>query len=183
MQLRWSHAVIKVRNMETMTRFYMDVLGFEVADRGPLFGDSGPEIVFMSQYEGDHHQIAFVEAREDEGPSNSVDHIAFRVDGLADVREMMDRVATCPDVDAGAPVTHGNAISVYFKDPEQNGIEVFCDTPWHVQQPVIAPWDPSLDDADVLKGVGDTFAQKPGTGPMADYIGDRATHFAGRTSK
>ena len=36
MMLRWSHAVIYVRDLEKMVEFYCDVLGFEVADRGPV---------------------------------------------------------------------------------------------------------------------------------------------------
>src|SRR6516165_3283697 len=33
------------------------------------------------------------------------------------------------------PISHGNAWSVYFQDPESNQIEMFCDTPWYVPQP------------------------------------------------
>ena len=140
------------------------------------FGDSGPHIVFMSQSADDHHQVAFAQVRQDEGESNSVDHIAFRVDSLAEVREMMERVAKDERVEAGAPVTHGNALSVYFKDPEGNGIEVFCDTPWHVRQPVIGPWDPAKSDADVLSETEAQFRDKPEFQPMTGYragFGDR----------
>ena len=34
------------------------------------------------------------------------------------------------------PICHGNAWSVYFQDPEGNQIEMFCDTPWYVPQPL-----------------------------------------------
>ena len=33
MQVQWSHSVLKVREIEAMTQFYCDALGFEVADR------------------------------------------------------------------------------------------------------------------------------------------------------
>ena len=33
------------------------------------------------------------------------------------------------------PVTHGNALSVYFLDPEGNRVELLIDTPWYVPQP------------------------------------------------
>jgi catechol-2,3-dioxygenase len=33
-------------------------------------------------------------------------------------------------------VTHGNAISIYFRDPEGNRIEAFVDTPWYCEQPL-----------------------------------------------
>ncbi len=178
MQLRWSHTVIKVRDMEQMVGFYREVLGFEVADRGPLFGDSGPEIVFMTQSADDHHQVAFAQVRQDDaGESNTVDHIAFRVDTLADVREMMERVEKDDRVAAGSPVTHGNALSVYFKDPEGNGIEVFCDTPWHVRQPVIGPWDPSQSDEEVLRKLEQDFGGSAELQSMEDYRAASAKRF------
>ena len=36
MKLRWSHAVLYVRDLDEMLGFYGDVLGFKVSDRGPL---------------------------------------------------------------------------------------------------------------------------------------------------
>jgi catechol-2,3-dioxygenase len=33
------------------------------------------------------------------------------------------------------PVSHANTWSVYFRDPEDNRIEVFTQTPWHATQP------------------------------------------------
>jgi catechol 2,3-dioxygenase len=42
--------------------------------------------------------------------------------------------------------THGNAISIYFRDPEGNRLEVFWDTPWHCEQPLREPID--LDQSD-----------------------------------
>ncbi|MBW2295318.1 MAG: VOC family protein, partial [Deltaproteobacteria bacterium] len=38
MQLRWSHAVLRVRDMDEMVDFYTKVLGFEVTDRGAFPG-------------------------------------------------------------------------------------------------------------------------------------------------
>ena len=39
------------------------------------------------------------------------------------------------------PINHGNAWSVYFPDPEGNRIELYCVTPWHVQQPFAEKFD------------------------------------------
>ena len=41
-------------------------------------------------------------------------------------------------------------LSIYFNDPERNGIEVFWDTPWHVAQPQGKVWDTELDEAALL---------------------------------
>ena len=36
MQLRWSHAVVYVRDLPNMLDFYTNVLGFQIIDRGPV---------------------------------------------------------------------------------------------------------------------------------------------------
>ena len=175
MNVRWSHCVLRVRDLEGMVGFYCDTLGFRVADRGPL-GPGGPEIVFLSGSSSDHHQIAFAAARGPE-EATSLDHNAFRVDSLADVKAMHARLSADPRVKNVAPVTHGNAISVYFADPEGNGIEVFCDTPWHVQQPQLRGWDPSQSDDEVLASVEAGFREEPEFKPMDQYRAQQAAAF------
>ena len=50
MDISWSHAVVRVRDVNAMALFYEDLLGFKVADRGSLGppGGGGAEIIFMS---------------------------------------------------------------------------------------------------------------------------------------
>ena len=55
MKVKWSHAVINVRNLEKMLDFYRQVLGFVISDRGPIV-PGGPEIVFLSTDADEHHQ-------------------------------------------------------------------------------------------------------------------------------
>ena len=62
------------------------------------------------------------------------DHLAFRVETLDDLRSIATRLADA-GVDNTIPISHGNAWSVYFNDPEGNGLECFVDTPFHVAQP------------------------------------------------
>lgn len=173
MKLGWSHAVIRCRDLEAMVAFYRELFGFEVSDRGPLGPPGSPEVVFMTTSASEHHQIAFAAARGPEDAS-ALDHMAFRVDSVADVKQMLRRVEADARVAAGAPITHGNAISVYFEDPEGNGIEVFCDTPWHVPQPQIRGWDPSKSDGEVLAEVEAAFADVPGVVSIEAYRAEQA---------
>ena len=177
MKISWSHCVLKVRDVEAMISFYEDVFGFVVADRGPLPGPPGsPEIVFMSGSSSDHHQLAFTVSRGDE-EATSLDHNAFRVGSIADVKEMIDRVSKDPRVKSYMPLTHGNAISVYFSDPEGNGVEVFWDSPWHVKQPAVQGWDPSMSDEEVLADVEAKFRDNSEFRPMQDYRAAKAKEF------
>jgi catechol 2,3-dioxygenase len=172
MKLRWSHAVLYVRDLDAMIAFYTDVLGFEVSDRGPLDPNNpGLEIAFLSQVGSDHHQLAFVPVRGD-GPSTTLDHMAFRVDSLADVKAMATRLQSDGRATNLHPVNHGNAWSVYFKDPEENGIEVFCDSPWGVRQPQVRPWDLSMSEDDLRCQTEEQFRGEPGFRPMAEFYAE-----------
>lgn len=154
MKLHWSHAVIKVRDLDAMLNFYTDVLGFTISDRGPMGRPDAPEIVFLSQDEDEHHQIAMVAMRDD-SEGTSLDHLAFRVGSFDEVKEMNQRLS---EREVGVlPLSHGNTLSLYFKDPEDNGLEVFWDTPWHAAQPAGVLWDTELDEAAALDFVEQTF--------------------------
>jgi len=180
MKLSYSHIVIRCRDIDAIVAFYCEVLGFQLADRGPLGpSEDAPEIVFLTGSSSDHHQIAFGSYRGPEDAS-SLEHMAFRVESLADVKTMFERVAKDDRVPNGAPVTHGNAISVYFSDPEGNGIEVFCDTPWHVKQPALKSWDPSKSDAEIYADVETLFRDEPEFGPMEAYRERRALELGER---
>ncbi len=176
MQVRWSHSVLKVRDIEAMIAFYTDMLDFVVADRGPLPLPGEPEIVFLSGSSSDHHQLALTDGRGEEDAS-SLEHNAFRVESLTDVKTMIDKVSKDPRVKSHMPLTHGNAISVYFSDPEGNGIEVFCDSPWHVKQPAAQGWDPTMSDEEVLADVKAKFENDSEFRPMEEYRAAKAREF------
>lgn len=174
MRVQWSHCVLKVRDLDAMVEFYCDALGFRVADRGAVGRET--EIAFLSGSSSDHHQLALMSGRGPEDTS-SLDHNAFRVESVDDVKAMVDWVEADERIGQGFPVTHGNAVSVYFNDPEGNGIEIFCDTPWHVKQPQIKGWDPALPANEVLAQVEADFCDAPEFMPMEQYRSRQAASF------
>ncbi len=144
-RLSLSHATVAVRDLNAMLEFYCGVLGFAVTNRGKP-GD-GAEMAFISQDPAEHHQIVFVSGLP-EGQHQFVmlDHLAFRTHGLDDLRAIGARLEAA-GVAGVIPVNHGNAWSLYFNDPEGNGVECFVDSPFHVAQPFAEGLDLSLDDA------------------------------------
>lgn len=179
MKLRWSHAVIYVHDLDKQIAFYQDILGFEVSDRGPVDRNNpeGLQLAFLSQVGSDHHQLAFVPVRGD-GPSTTLDHIAFRVESLADVRTLAERLITDGRASDLATLTHGNAWSIYFKDPEGNGIEVFCDSPFHVAQPQAKPWELSMSDEELLAYTQAEFGSEPEFGPIEEFYARHRKRFS-----
>lgn len=158
MKLSWSHAVLNVKDPHKMLAFYTEILGFKISDRGPI-GDNGPELIFMSQDPDEHHQLAMAAMRQDDAPPNTLNHFAFRVESFDEVKALNDKLVA-GGIDL-LPLSHGNTLSLYFGDPEGNGIEVFWDTPWHIAQPQGAPWDTSLDEQQALDWVEETFRNDP----------------------
>lgn len=131
--LSLSHLGIYVRNLERMGRFYKQALGFTETDSGLL---GTVQLLFLSRDPNEHHQLVLASGRP-EGPGfNLINQISLRVPDLATLRAVHARMQAEPDVSELVSVTHGNAISLYFRDPEGNRLEVFMDTPWYCEQPL-----------------------------------------------
>ena len=141
-----SHFEIRARDQAAMEKFYTEVLGFIVSDRGVL--DRGPmkgrELIFLSHSPEEHHQIVLIPS-DATAPGSGIGHVAFRVDSLDEVRRVYEKVRTLPHAKP-EPVSHANTWSVYFRDPEDNRIEVFTQTPWHTTQP--CRFDVDYDQSD-----------------------------------
>ncbi len=166
-----SHTVVHVRDIDEMVRFYTEVLGFEVTDCG---GEGSERVVFISQGLS-HHQLAFVSGRETTGKSNTIDHTAYLSSGTLDDLRAFYRLLLADDrVSEIEPKTHGNTWSVYFSDPEGNGVEVYIATPWHVQQPQIEPLDLTLSNEEIEARTRAAFIGAPGFSDIADFRRKRA---------
>lgn len=141
-----SHAGIYTRDIPKMVDFYTRVLGLVVSDRGT--SRSGGEIVFLTAAPEHHHQVVLVSGRPEDGAS-TVQQLSFKVADLGQVKTLWHRVRD-EGVTAIRQVTHGNALSFYFPDPEGNTLEVYMDTPWYVPQPHGVPIDLSQPDEEIL---------------------------------
>jgi catechol 2,3-dioxygenase-like lactoylglutathione lyase family enzyme len=167
--LSFSHFGMFVRDLERMADFYSRVLGFAVSDRGELDTPRGRvSLVFLTRDARDHHQIVLVSGRPDSLPFNPINQISFRVQDFAGLRELHRAIQREP-VSEISPVSHGNALSVYFRDPEGNRIELFVDTPWYVTQPLRIPMDMSLSDEALWRWAEETARRLPGYKPVEQW--------------
>ncbi len=167
--LAFSHVGLFVTEMDPMVDFYTGFLGFAVSDRGPR--EAGGEICFMTRDPREHHQLVFATGRPGDLPFNMINQLSFRVDSLATLREL--HAGLCQrQMDEIRPITHGNALSVYFRDPEDNRVELLIDTPWYVPQPYRLPVDLSLPDEALWAGIEKQVGRIPGFMTHADWKRD-----------
>jgi catechol-2,3-dioxygenase len=92
---------------------------------------------------------------------------------FAGLREMHRRLAT-EKVRELYPVSHGNALSVYFLDPEGNRIELFVDTPWYCKQPMRIPMDLQLQDRELWAWAESEARKQPDFMPVDEWRAKQA---------
>jgi catechol 2,3-dioxygenase len=145
---RLAHVGLYVRDVELMVRFYAELFNLRVTDRGrgKTFKN---ELVFMSADPEHHHQLVICSGRPPEAEFSTIMQLSFKAAAIDDLRRIS---SAAPALGATKLFTlnHGNALSVYFGDPEGNTVEVYVDTPFYVAQPHGDPLDLSKSDAEIL---------------------------------
>ena len=171
-QLRFRHVGMFVRDIDRMAAFYRDVLGFVETDRGSA---RGVMIVFLTRDPAAHHQLVLSAGRpETSGPLHALQQLSFMVDTLDDLRQVYRNIWDRKDVTGLLPTDHGNAWSLYFRDPEQNRIEIYLDTPWHVAQPHHVDLDLSLSDSVIHRLTEQRVRADPTFKPIEEWRREQA---------
>lgn len=141
-----SHFGVYCHDIDRMAVFYREVFDMVETDRGK--GITFPmTIVFLSAREDQHHQLALATGRAPGAPS-TVMQLSFKVQAIEELREARRR-ALARGAQNLRGLSHGNALSVYFDDPEGNLVEVYLDTPWYVAQPHGDPLNLDLPDDEI----------------------------------
>ena len=167
--LVFSHMGFYVRDIERMTRFYKEVMCFFQTDHGFL----GPvELVFLSRDPTEHHQIVLATGRPADLNFSVINQISLRVPDLVTLREVRRRAQADPGVTDLAAATHGNAVSIYFRDPEGNRLEVFMDMPWYCEQPLREPIDLDQSDEAVMAAAEALARSRPRFRSRAQWVSE-----------
>lgn len=119
------HVHLKVADLGRALGFYRDVLGFEVTQ-------SYPGAVFLSAG-GYHHHVGLNTWESKGGPppapgTTGLYHVAIRYPSREALAGAYRRL-----VEARIPLEgasdHGVSEALYLRDPDGNGIELYCDRP------------------------------------------------------
>jgi catechol-2,3-dioxygenase len=165
-KISFSHIGLFATDMKKMVDFYTRVIGLTISDRETR--PDGSEIVFMTSDPREHHQVVLASGRPADLKFSMIQQISFRMPSLSALREMYHELQKEKLEELG-PVTHGNAISCYFRDPEGNRLEVFIDMPWHVPQPFRIPLEMGRTDEELLTFVEDSVRSHPGFISRAEW--------------
>jgi len=152
------HVNIYVRNAERSYRWYTEIFGFYTQDIFRFPGTDRMRAAFLSCDPGHAHDIALFEAGDEApGPekgSVGLNHVAWKMASLDDLKEMYQRLQ---DKDVPVRVSdHTVSLGIYFSDPDGNGLEVYYESPrseWRRDTPFSGegekgrfpgPWDEAL---------------------------------------
>lgn len=125
-RVRIGHVHLKVADIERALGFYRDVLGFQVTQR------YGTDAVFLAA--GDYHHDIALNTWESKGGSppppgtTGLFHLAILYPTRALLADALRRL-----IGAGIPLDgasdHGVSEALYLRDPDGNGVELYCDRP------------------------------------------------------
>jgi catechol 2,3-dioxygenase len=124
--VRIGHVHLKVADLDRSLAFYSGVLGFELTQR--LGGDAA----FLSAG-GYHHHIALNtwESLGGSPPptgSTGLYHVAILYPSRAALADAFRRLIQA-GISLDGASDHGVSESLYLRDPDSNGVELYCDRP------------------------------------------------------
>jgi catechol 2,3-dioxygenase len=126
-KVRIGHLNLRVTDLDRATDFYCNVLGMTVSCYGPTIGVPTVFLAF-----GDyHHHLALTWFYGDKNKSNyagALNHFAIVYPDELALAKAVSKVLEYGDLIDDAR-DHGTTLSIYLRDPDGNGIELYCDRP------------------------------------------------------
>jgi catechol 2,3-dioxygenase len=123
---RIGHVHLKVADLERALGFYCGVLGFALKQR---YGD---QAAFIAA--GDYHHHIGLNTWESKGGSppapgtTGLFHTAILYPTRAALADALHRVLEA-GIQLDGASDHGISEALYLRDPDQNGVELYCDRP------------------------------------------------------
>jgi catechol-2,3-dioxygenase len=174
-RINFTHTGTFCEDLDMMVDFYCQKLGFIISDRG--VASTGHRLFFLTQNPEVHHQVVLFDGKPHDLPFNPINQLSFLLDSLDDLKSYY-RFAKDNGIENIDQVDHGNAWSMYFKDPEGNPIEMYVDTPFYTNQPCREPLDLDSSAEDILATTEAMCRRRPGFQTRAEWMQSIAERIA-----
>lgn len=118
---KFAHAVLRTKRFKEMIDWYTTVLRAKVTFSNEM-------LAFMT-YDDEHHRIAIATYpgfADRAGNSVGLDHLAYSYANLGDLVATYERL-NAAGIKPARTINHGPTISMYYRDPDGNGVELFVD--------------------------------------------------------
>lgn len=119
--VKFAHIVFKTSRYDEMIQWYQTVLEAEVMSGSPM-------ATFLT-YDDEHHRIAIANMpglADAPFQSAGMEHCAFTYESLDDLFATYERLAAL-DINPYWCINHGPTLSMYYRDPDNNQIELQID--------------------------------------------------------
>ena len=141
------HVGIYADDLMKQRDFWTRVMGLTIADEDL----EGRGMVFLSSHpEDEHHEFVLMKGRDVPIEGKLIQQVSFKVPSIDDLKEFHRRLKA-ENVQIQQIVSHGNALGMYFFDPEGNRIELYYKTGFPVPQPHGEPIDIEASNEELLE--------------------------------
>ncbi len=118
---KFAHAVLRTNKFKQMVDWYKTVLLAKVVFENEM-------LAFMT-YDDEHHRLAIAAfpGIVDRAPNSAgLDHLAYTYSSLGDLVATYERLKAA-GITPAAPINHGLTLSMYYRDPDGNKVELQID--------------------------------------------------------
>lgn len=146
---RFAHFVLRTSNLAAMRDWYKTVLAARI-----VFEDD--RLCFLT-YDDEHHRLALINVPGLQAPTETTWGLAHTAYSYATLRDLLSTWRRLKDkgIEPYRPINHGPTVSMYYKDPDGNAVELqvdayptkelaagFFDTEAFKQNPIGVPFVP-----------------------------------------
>ena len=118
---RFAHVVLNTYDLDRLVDWYKYVFDLDVTAESPR--------AVIGTYDEEHHRFAFTQMPGEKPADNGFNplkHIAYAYNSLADLMAQYSHLNARGYTPVEC-VNHGPTMSLYYKDPDGNGVEFFVD--------------------------------------------------------
>jgi len=119
--VKFAHAVLRTNKFKEMVNWYQTVLQADIVFENEM-------LAFMT-YDDEHHRLAiaaFPDIQDRPPRSAGLDHLAYTYSSLGDLVATYERLKAA-GITPVVPINHGMTLSMYYRDPDGNKVELQID--------------------------------------------------------